>query len=195
MFFTGCTVFGIRTVEQAQYSVLLEDGAIQIRQYKGFIVAETTVEAEYKESSSIGFRRLAGYIFGKNKRDETIAMTAPVLQEETGEKISMTAPVVQEKIGTNWRMSFVMPAKYTMDTLPAPIDPNVVLREIQGKKVAAITYRGLLSEENIEKKSKALEGWLEDKGYTIISQPRSAGYDPPWTIPFLRRNEVLIDIE
>jgi DNA gyrase inhibitor GyrI len=196
IFFTGCTVFGIRTVEQARYTVMLEDGAIQIRQYENFIVAETTVEGQYKESGNMAFKRLAAYIFGENKGDETISMTAPVLQEkESGEKISMTAPVLQEKVGTSWNMSFVMPAKYTMDTLPEPIDPKVTLKEIQGKKVAAITYRGLLSEENISKKLNELEEWLHKKGYTVISEPRSAGYDPPWTIPFLRRNEVHIDIE
>ena len=86
MLFTGCTVFGIRTVEEPDYTVILEDGNIQVRQYADFIIAETIVEAEYEEAGSIAFRRLAGYIFGKNKRDEKIAMTAPVLQEqEAGE--------------------------------------------------------------------------------------------------------------
>jgi hypothetical protein len=194
--FTGCTVFGIRTVEQANYTVLMDEGDIQIRQYDDFIVAETIVEAEYDEASSTGFRRIAGYIFGKNKRDEKISMTAPVLQErEAGEKIAMTAPVLQEQDGTGWRMSFVMPAKYTLDTIPQPIDPKVVLKEVKGSKVAAIRYSGLLSEDRINKKTEKLEAWLEEKGYATLSEPRSAGYDPPWTIPFLRRNEVLIDIE
>ena len=123
-------------------------------------------------------------------------MTAPVMQEpRAGEKISMTAPVLQEEDGAGWRMSFVMPAKYTMDTIPKPIDPMVVLREVQGRKVAAIRYKGLLSEENIKEKTKELEGWLEKNGYRALSKFRSAGYDPPWTIPFLRRNEVQADIE
>lgn len=194
--FTGCTVFGIRTVEQADYTVLLDDGDIQIRQYNDFIVAETFVEAKYKDAGSIGFRRLGGYIFGKNKQNEEISMTAPVLQEQkAGENISMTAPVLQEQGAAGWKMSFVMPAEYTMDTLPKPIDPTVILKEEQGRKVAAIRYKGLLSEENIGKKTKALEAWLEENEYRTLSKPRSAGYDPPWTIPFLRRNEVQIDIE
>lgn len=194
--FTGCTVFGIRTVEQANYTVLMDDGDIQIRHYDDFIVAETIVQAEYDEASSIGFRRIAGYIFGENKRNEKVAMTAPVLQErETGEKISMTAPVLQEKSGASWKTSFVMPAKYTMDTLPQPLDPSVILKEVKGGKVAVIRYKGVLSEENIAKKTKELEHWLKKNDYELISKPRSAGYDPPWTIPFLRRNEVHIDIE
>lgn len=194
--FTGCTVFGIRTVEQARYTVLLEDEGVEIRQYDDFIVAETIVEAEYDEASSIGFRRIAGYIFGKNKQKEKISMTAPVLQEqEAGEKISMTAPVLQEKAGASWRMSFVMPAKYTMETLPQPIDPKVILKEVKGSKVAAIRYKGVLSEDNTAKKTKELQRWLEENDYRELSKPRSAGYDPPWTIPFLRRNEVHIDIE
>jgi len=196
MFFTGCTIFGIRTVEQADYTLLLDDGDIQIRQYDGFIVAETTVEAEYEEASSIGFRRLAGYIYGNNRQNQEISMTAPVLRErEAGEKISMTAPVLQEKGDAGWKMSFVMPAKYTMDTLPEPIDPKVILKEVQGGKVASIRYTGLLSEENVRKKTKQLKVWLEENGYRAFSKPRSAGYDPPWTIPFLRRNEVQIDVE
>ena len=196
MLFTGCTVFGIRTVEQANYTVMVNDGYIQIRQYDDFIVAETTVEAQYKEASSTGFRRLADYIFGKNKQNERISMTVPVLQEQdSGEKIPMTAPVLQEQGGAGWKMSFVMPAKYTMDTLPQPLDPKVILKEVKGRRVAAIRYKGLLSENNISKKKKELEEWLEEKKYKMISKHRSAGYDPPWTIPFLRRNEVQVDIE
>ena len=196
MLFTGCTVIGIRAVEQANYTVILEEGDIQIRQYDDFIIAETTVEAEYKEASSEGFRRLAAYIFGKNKQNEKISMTAPVLQEEqAGEEIAMTAPVLQEKGGTGWKMSFVVPSKYTMDTIPQPIDPKVTLKEAKGGKIAAIRYSGLLSEENIGEKTKELEAWLEKNEYKTLSKPRSAGYDPPWTIPFLRRNEVHIDIE
>jgi len=196
MLFTGCTVFGIRTVEQANYSVLLEDGDIQIRQYDNFIVAETTVEAQYEDASSTGFRRLADYIFGKNKQNEKISMTAPVLQEQdSGEKIPMTAPVLQEEDNAGWKMSFVMPAKYTMNTLPQPLDAKVILKEIKGRKVVAIRYGGLLSEKNIRKKTRELEAWLEENKYRALSKPRSAGYDPPWTIPFLRRNEVQVDIE
>jgi hypothetical protein len=196
MFFTGCTIFGIRTVEQPNYTVLTADGDIEIRQYDDFIVAETIVEADYDDAGSTGFRRLAGYIFGKNKQEQKISMTAPVLQEpEEGEKISMTAPVMQEKAAEGWKMSFVMPAKYTMETLPEPVDPNVVLKEVRGGKVAALRYRGRLSEENIREKAEELDTWLEENGYTALSTPRSAGYDPPWTIPFLRRNEVHIDIE
>ena len=196
MLFTGCTVFGIRTVEQPNYAVQVTDGDIQIRQYEDLVVAETNIEAGYEEASSTGFRRLAGYIFGKNKQNEKISMTAPVLQEQdSGEKILMTAPVLQEQSNAGWKMSFVMPAKYSMETIPQPIDSNVILKEVKGKKVASIRFRGLLSEESIGKKTKELELWLEKNEYRAISKPRSAGYDPPWTIPFLRRNEVQIDIE
>jgi hypothetical protein len=191
----GCSVLGKRTANEPQYKVLAEDGDIQIRQYGELIVAETVVEGTYGQTSGTAFSRLAGYIFGKNRAKQKIAMTAPVLQESVSEKIAMTAPVIQEKKGSAWVMAFVMPEGYTLETVPIPLDPAVKLRQVQGKKIGVIRYSGLHSENNLRNYAERLTMWLEKKGYRIVSGPRAASYDPPWTIPFLRRNEVHIDIE
>ena len=191
----GCSVLGKRTANEPHYQVLAEEGDIEIREYGEIIVAETVVEGKYSQTSGIAFSRLAGYIFGKNRAKQKIAMTAPVLQEAVSEKISMTAPVLQEKRGSAWVMAFVMPAEYTLVTLPVPLDPAVTLRQIQGKRVGVIRYSGLHSESNLQNYAGKLTVWLEKKGKKVLSAPRAASYDPPWTIPFLRRNEVHVDIE
>ena len=192
---SGCTVFGIRSAEEAPHEVLAEDGDIQIRRYRAAVVAETVVDGDYDETGSIAFNRLGGYIFGKNKKRQEIAMTAPVVREEASEEIAMTVPVLQERSGRRWTMTFVMPAEYTLETLPEPLDPAVTLREQPPRTVATIRYSGSLSEERIDEKAVELRAWLKDNGYKAVSSSRSAGYDPPWTLTFLRRNEVHIDVE
>ena len=194
-FLAGCSVFGIRTADEPNYQVLNDYGHIQIRQYPAMVVAQTEVNAEYKNSSSQGFQRLAGYIFGGNKKQQKIAMTAPVIQEQETETMAMTAPVFQQKSGGVWLMVFVLPKSYSLSTAPVPQDSTVVIKEIPGKKVAVIRYSGRLSEQGIEEKSEELKNWLTQQDYQAISPSRSAAYDPPWTLPFLRRNEVHIDLE
>ena len=195
IFLSGCSVVGIRTADEPTYQVLNDYGHIQIRQYPALVVAQTEVDADYKEGSSQGFQRLAGYIFGGNKKQQKLAMTAPVIQEQETEAIAMTAPVIQQKSGAVWLMAFVLPKGYSVVTAPVPLDPAVVIQEIPAKKIAVIRYSGSLSEQGIEEKSEELKNWLGNQGYKAISPSRSAAYDPPWTLPFLRRNEVHIDIE
>ena len=192
---TGCTVFGIRTYEEAPYSVLKEKGNIQIRQYRDLFVAQTVVTGNYDETGPIAFDRLAGFINGNNKEKQGIPMTTPVLREKTGKKISMTAPVFQEKHGSAWTMSFVMPSQYTLETLPDPLDKDIHIKRIPGKKVATIRYSGPLTKKSITENTEKLLSWLRANGYNPLSPPRSAGYDPPWTISFLRRNEIHVDIQ
>ena len=194
-FLAGCSVFGIRTADEPNYQVLNDYGHIQIRHYPALVVAQTEVNADYKESSSQGFQRLAGYIFGNNKKQQKMAMTAPVIQEQEAENMAMTAPVIQQKSGSVWMMTFVLAKGYSVSTAPVPLDPAVMIKEITGKKVAVIQYSGRLSELGIEEKSEELKNWLAKQGYQAISPSRSAAYDPPWTLPFFRRNEVHIDIE
>ena len=194
-FLAGCSVLGIRTADEPNYQVLNNYGHIQIRHYPALVVAQTEINADYKNSSSQGFQRLAGYIFGNNKKRQKIAMTAPVIQEQQAETMTMTAPVIQQKSGSVWLMAFVLPQGYSLSTAPEPLDSAVVIKEIPDKKVAVIRYSGSLSEQGIEGKSEELQNWLTIKGYQAISPSRSAAYNPPWTLPFLRRNEVHIDIE
>ncbi len=175
----ACSVVGVRTTEEAPYEVLVKDGRMEVRQYAPLIVAETIVDAEYQQSGNIAFRRLGGYIFGDNQQQQ---------------KVAMTAPVWQEPVDGNWTMTFVMPADHTMQTLPQPTDPNVVLRTEPPRKVASIRYNGVMTEKRMHEHAQALQTWINEQGYEAISPPRSAAYDPPWTAPMMRRNEVHIDV-
>ena len=195
VFLAGCSVFGIRSADEPHYQVLNDYGHIQIRHYPALVIAQTAVNADYKNSSSRGFKSLAGYIFGNNQKQQKMAMTAPVIQQQEAETIAMTAPVIQQKSGSVWLMAFVLPQGYSVSTAPEPIDSAVLIKEIPDKKVAVIQYSGSLTEQGIEAKSDELKSWLSEHGYQAISASLSAAYDPPWTLPFLRRNEVHIDIE
>jgi hypothetical protein len=175
----ACSVAGVRTTEEAPYEVLTKDGRMEVRQYESLIVAETIVDAEYQRSGNIAFRRLGGYIFGDNHQQQ---------------KVAMTTPVWQEPVDGNWTMTFVMPAEHTMQTLPEPTDPNVVLRTEPPRRVASIRYSGKMTEQRFHDHAEALQTWISEQGYEAISPPRSAAYDPPWTAPMMRRNEVHIDV-
>ncbi len=177
---SGCSVFGVQNVSEPAYKVELEDDGIEIRRYKELLLAETEIKARYEAMGKEGFQRLSGYIFGKNDRQQEMAMTAPVLQEGEGE---------------DWRMSFVMPETVTESTAPVPNDDQVALKKVPGKRVAVLKYSGVVTEEIINQKGTELLVWLDSRGYRPLSDVRSARYDPPWTIPALRRNEVQIDIK
>jgi len=153
------------------------------------------VDADYGQAGNTAFRRLAGYIFGNNSARSKIPMTAPVIQEKTSEKIPMTAPVIQERSAKGWRMAFVLPARYTLEAAPKPLDPNVAVKQEPACKVAVLRYSGWLSERKLETNAARLMKWIEQKQYRATPPPRSAAYDPPWTLPFLRRNEVHIDLQ
>lgn len=195
LWLAGCSVVGARNAAEPDYQVLSRDSAFEIRTYPPLLVAETVVDADYREAGSIAFKRLAAYIFGGNTRRQSMAMTTPVLREAEGEDIAMTAPVLQQTEGRQWRMSFVMPAEYTLDTLPTPLDSQVVLKALPAKKVAVLRYSGSLDENAIATHSQKLLDWLQQRSLKPISPTRSAAYDPPWTIPLLRRNEIHVDIE
>jgi hypothetical protein len=195
VFLQGCSVFGIRTVEILNYQVLEKDGKFEIRQYEDYWVVRTKIDGEYRRSSDEGFRLLFNYISGGNKQQQKIAMTGPVMQQEQGEKNAMTGPVIQKKRGTSWIMEFVLPSKYNKIQPPEPLDPEVNVVKVSGYKAAAISYSGNLREEKYNAKIEELLNIIKLKGPQTIGEPFSAGYDPPWTIPFLKRNEVLIIVE
>jgi SOUL heme-binding protein len=164
------------------------------------VIAETWVSGTQDEASSRGFRAIAGYIFGDNKRAgaaaEKIAMTAPVTMEKqnTSEKIAMTAPVTMDKQGERWRMHFVMPSQYKLADLPAPNNPEVKLREMPATKVAAIRFSGFSGEEKVAAHTVLLNDWVRKQGLTAANTPQLARYNGPWTPPFLRRNEILVEV-
>jgi hypothetical protein len=182
-------------VEKPKYKVLIKEGNFEIRQYEPYIVAETSVDASFEEAGNMAFRRLFDYISGNNRKKESIAMTAPVNQARESEKIAMTAPVNQWSVQGEYSVSFVMPSKYRMETLPEPLSPDVVLREVSARKAAAIRYSGTWSKKRYDARKDLLEQFLEARGLTAVDEPTFARYDPPFQIPFLRRNEVLIPVE
>jgi effector-binding domain-containing protein len=182
-------------IEEASFTVIEQNGDIELRQYAPHIVAETTVEGTFDQVGSEGFRRLAGYINGENRTKQSIAMTAPVSQETQSEKIAMTAPVGQEKSGDRWRITFVMPSKYALDTLPEPIDSRIETKWEPGRLMAAVRYSGTWSRKGYEENKERLLAWIEERGFEQTGDPVWARYDPPFMPWFLRRNEVLIPVD
>jgi len=161
------------------------------------IVAETYVEGSFDQASTAGFRLIAGYIFGDNRAQDgasgqKIAMTAPVTMETGSQKIDMTAPVTMEGGGGRWRIGFVMPSRYSIATLPTPNNARVTLREIPEQRTAAIVFSGFAGEGKVKAKTEALLAWMAARGLEPVSAPQLARYDPPWTLPFFRHNEILV---
>jgi len=192
LIFASCATVGI---EKVQYDVVQKSSAIEVRQYKSYRVAETLVDSDFKEAGNAAFRRLFNYISGANQAKESIAMTAPVNQQSASEKIAMTAPVTQQASGDQYAVSFVMPAKYTLETLPAPTDPAVTVKEIPGYKAAVIRYSGTWNPKRYEVKKAQLETYMKENDLSAVGEPIWARYDPPFQLWFLRRNEVVIPIE
>ncbi len=182
-------------IEKAKYTVLEKKDGFEIRKYDPQIVAETFVEGDLKEAGNEGFRRLYAYISGENTKKQSISMTAPVSQETGSKKIAMTAPVKQEMKDNRWRITFLMPAEYTLETLPEPNDTRVRLTEESGRLMVAVKYSGTWSEEGYEENRALLEEYIQKRGLTKTGEPVWARYDPPFMPWFLRRNEVLIPIE
>jgi len=181
-------------IEKAKYDVLESERKFELRQYQPQIVAETLVEGDFQEVGNEGFRRLYDYISGKNRTKQSISMTAPVSQEATSQKIPMTAPVNQEKVGEKWRITFLMPSHYTMETLPEPIDPRVKLLKVPGLLMAVLKYSGTWSRKRYEEKENRLKELIRQRGLTIVGEPVFARYNPPFMPWFLRRNEVMIPV-
>ena len=181
-------------VEQPVYQILNKDEKIEIRQYPSIIVASVNVSGERNEAIQAGFNQLADYIFGNNIKASSIAMTAPVTQE-TNAKIAMTAPVLQEPSNQGWIIRFSMPSEYTLATLPKPNNPNIFLEELNAKKKVVIQFSGRASQENILKNERKLQVFIESNNLKPLSPVVYAFYNPPWTLPFMRRNEIMIEVK
>jgi effector-binding domain-containing protein len=184
----------INNVEQPKYEVLSQKNNIEIRKYEPNLIAEVKKTGNRKEAISAGFKDLADFIFGNNKSSDKILMTAPV-QQSAGESISMTAPVQQLKQNDEWLISFVMPSNYQKSNLPLPNNPNVKIIEIPSKKYATIVFSGTNSNENVYKHEKELEEFIKENALIVTGVPKYAFYNHPLTLPFMRRNEVLIEIK
>jgi hypothetical protein len=195
-----CALFFVTTgevmaLEEAKYTVIMKEGNYQLRQYEPHILAETMVEGDFDKAGNEGFRRLFKYISGENQKKQSIAMTTPVSQDAGSEKIAMTAPVSQEQTGDQWRIAFVMPSEYTMETLPQPADPKVLLKQVPARRMAVITYSGTWSKKRYEEHKVLLGAFIQKQKLRPLGEPVLARYNSPFTLWFLRRNEVLISVQ
>jgi hypothetical protein len=196
-------------IETPNYKVERKDGDFEVRLYPEQIVAETRVTGSLEQAGNKGFRPLFRYISGANRSKAKIAMTAPVGQEQaSGEKIAMTAPVglmsaswseetgkSDDSSSSEWVVSFMMPASYTIDTLPEPTDEAVRLRVIPAHRAAAVTYSGRWHQRGYESHLARLRSWMKENDFQEAGVPQWARYNSPFAPAFLRRNEVLIPIQ
>ena len=178
--------------EEPKYNVLLKEDAFELRQYAPQLLAETAVNGDMDSASSQGFRTIADFIFGNNK--------AP--GQNTSAKIAMTAPVTVQprtddsslRQATDWRIQFVMPSEYKLASLPKPNNQAVQLRELPAQRFAVLRYSGFNNESKVEDKTKELMAWVKTKNWQTIGSPQLSRYDPPWTLPMWRRNEIRVEV-
>jgi hypothetical protein len=199
IFVAGCSVVGQSNVDTAPYTLLKSDDTekIEVRNYDSMVLVSTSMSGKKGNSA---FKTLFNYIGGDNEGAAEISMTAPVITDDKktvvkGAKISMTAPVFMNESADTALMSFVMPAGFTLETTPKPTNTDVIISELKDYKVAAIQFSGTLSNSNVEKHTAVLKNWIAANGYTAISGALKAGYNSPFTLPMMRRNEVLIEVE
>jgi hypothetical protein len=190
----ACSVVGIRSgTEEPRFETVETIGAVEIRRYAARIAAQTEVPGTEEAARNEGFRRLAGYIFGGNARRDRIAMTAPVAQAP-GERIAMTAPVAQTGDSRGWQIRFFMPARYTLDTLPVPDDRRVALAVVPEEMVAVLRFSGLPRGDAVARNTAALTAALDASSWAPAGPVQAWFYDPPWTVPALRRNEIAVPV-
>lgn len=175
----GCSVFGDSGVEIAPYAVLEKEGNLELRHYERLVLVTTTMKG--MEDQKDPFYKLFDYISGKNAKKTEISMTAPVFMDQ-GDNMSES-------------MSFVLPESFSIKDAPVPMDPSVKLEEIKDYTVAVISFSGFLNQKNIDRQKVVLENWITRKGFKKTGAAKAAGYNPPYTIPAFRRNEVLIPVK
>jgi hypothetical protein len=189
----------VRSLEEPSYVVTEKRDGYEVRMYNPYIVAETVVNSsEYNRDLNQGFRAVAGYIFGDNIAAEKISMTTPVLEQpgDRSVKIAMTVPVLEDQSDNVTRtIAFVLPSKYSLTTLPTPNNDQVTLREVDGRKVAALRFTWYGTPDRVTAKKAQLLKKLQQDGFTVISEPQAAFYNPPLSMPLVLRNEILIEIE
>lgn len=193
----GCSVVGGKAAEEPAFRLIAEDGAFQIRDYPALTVARTVVETDERGPAvRKGFGRLFDYIQGANAGRAGIEMTAPVLTAPITkpETIAMTAPVLSAPLGAGWETAFVLPQGMTAQTAPVPTDPSVEIATIPARRVAVVRFAGVLEADAIARERALLEDWLGARGLSHLGDWQAAGYNPPWTIPAYRRNEVIVTL-
>jgi hypothetical protein len=194
--FVGSAAMAIEKPEHVVVRKLGED--LEVRDYPGYLVAETRVGGSRSDAGNESFKRLAGYIFGGNQKQQKFAMTAPVTTApapEQGEKLAMTAPVTQTQSGGGeWLVQFVLPKGQTLETLPKPNDARVTLRALPPKRYAVIQYSGTWSDANFDEHLALLRAAMAREKLVPLGEPVWARYDPPFKPWFLRTNEILLEV-
>ncbi len=191
------TSFSAMAIEEPEFISIEKKDAFEIREYQPKLIAQVLVNGTFDSASSKGFRLLADFIFGNNKTNEgskKIDMTAPVISRDATEKIDMTAPVVSEETEKGWYVSFNMPKQYTKETLPVPNNPEVKIIEVPSEKYAVITFSGLVREKKYAEMLNLLNEEMKKRNIDPKGPAILARYNPPWTLPFLRRNELMFRI-
>ncbi|MBP3945276.1 heme-binding protein [Psychrobacter sp. K31L] len=194
---------GAMATEEPKYTVLSQVDDFELRRYDEQLVAQTWVSGDQDSASREGFKFLADYIFGNNTAptggSSKISMTAPVTMQPNSkksdgesQKIAMTAPVNMQQDDGKWRVQFTMPSQYTMQTLPKPNNPNIMITEVPAQTYGVIKFSGLAGSKKVATKTEELQSWMQTENLNVTGEPELARYNPPWTLPFLRRNEVMI---
>ena len=191
----SATAMTSHAIEEPDFEVVQRLDAVEIRQYAPYVVAEVTVPGPADSAGNRAFPLLAGYIFGKNKGERKMAMTAPVTQTPTPVKMAMTAPVTQAPVAEGYLVQFVLPKSVTLDTAPEPLEPRVKIREVPAHRVAAVRFSGFWSEDNFQRHLTQLTSGLQAAGMRWKGEPVYSRYDAPWTPWFMRRNEIWLALE
>jgi len=187
----------LMATEEPEFILLLKKENFEIRQYESKILAQVQVQGDFDDATSKGFKVLADYIFGNNLSldgNTKIEMTAPVVLEPISEVIEMTAPVLAEGENKEWVVSFVMPKKYSLDTLPKPNNKDIRISRLPAEKYAVVVFSGLIRESNYDEQINLLNSFIATKNLITIGKVQIARYNPPWTLPFFRRNELMIRV-
>ena len=187
----------LMAVDEPEFNSTFKDDNLEIREYAPKILAQVSVLGDFNEATSKGFKLLADFIFGNNisiDGSSKIDMTAPVVVEPVSEIINMTAPVITEGINNEWVVSFVMPKEYSLSTLPKPNNKNITITRLPAEKYAVIVFSGLVRKSNYDEQVKLLKKFILKKNLKTIGLIQIARYNPPWTLPFFRRNELMIRI-
>ena len=183
--------------EEQPFEVVRSYDGFELRRYPSHVVAEVTVDQVFEQAGNTAFRYLFGYITGQNRSRTSVAMTAPVVRSAgAAEKVAMTSPVIQHGIAEGgYAVAFVLPASMTEETAPEPTDPQVSIRTVPPSLAAVTRYSGRWSQDSYERHRDALLQAIEAEGLKVVGAPRFARFDPPFKPWFLRRNEVVVDVE
>jgi hypothetical protein len=189
-------------IEEPKYEVITSQTPFELRHYAPTLIAQTLIEGDMDAASNKGFRLIADFIFGNNlaagsEQAAKIAMTAPVTVEPQSSKIAMTAPVtIEPQLGAakQWRVHFVMPSQYTLANIPKPRNSAVTLQELPSKYFVVHRYSGFNTMARVQEKTDETLAWAKQQSLNVVGTPQLSRYDPPWTLPMFRRNEIMVEV-